>query len=96
MHEGDLERQWNVAIGNIAHLIGADNLEAQGVDGGYTLRDLDQIKVYYRHAADLPAVTKLAQAAFHPDASIRYLQVDICRADLLVEMEGIASHRRSD
>ncbi|BCQ29626.1 hypothetical protein NK8_78160 (plasmid) [Caballeronia sp. NK8] len=96
MHEGDLERQWSVAIGNIAHLIGADNLEAQGVDGGYTLRDLDQIKVYYRHAADLPAVTKLARAAFHPDASIRYLQVDICRADLLVEMEGIASHRRSD
>lgn len=97
MHEGDLARQWDVATANIAHLIGAENLAAQDLNGGYTLRDLDRIKVYYRHAADLPAVTTLAQAAFHPDASIRYLKVDICRADLLVEIEGIASYRhRSD
>lgn len=97
VHEGDVDKQWSVAIGNIAHLIGADNLEAQGVRGAYALSDLDQIKVYYRHAADLPRVMRLAQHAFHPDASIRYLKVDICRADLLVEIEGIASlRRRSD
>ncbi|WP_250517337.1 FkbO/Hyg5 family chorismatase [Caballeronia sp. INDeC2] len=97
VHEGDLQKQCSVAIGNIAHLIGAENLEKPGLRGGYTLRDLDKIKVYYRHSADLPRVMKLAQAAFHPDASIRYLNVQICRADLLVEIEGIASHRhRSD
>lgn len=97
VHEGDLDKQWSVATGNIAHLIGAENLQAQGSRGGYTLRELDQIKVYYRHAADLPRVMKLAQATFHPDASVRYLKVDICRSDLLVEIEGIASHRhRSD
>jgi FkbO/Hyg5 family chorismatase len=97
VHVGDLEKQWSVATGNIAHLIGGESLEKQGVHNGYTLRDLDQIKVYYRHPADLPRVMKLAQTAFHPDASVRYLNVDICRADLLVEIEGIASHRhRSD
>ncbi|WP_250507811.1 FkbO/Hyg5 family chorismatase [Caballeronia sp. GAFFF3] len=94
VHEGDLDKQWHVAIGNIAHLIGIENLEAQNVSGGYTLRDLDQIKVYYRHAADLPRVMKLAQTAFHADANIRYVKADICRADLLVEIEGIASYRR--
>ena len=94
VHEGDLDKQWHVAIGNIAHLIGIENLEAQDVSGGYTLRDLDQIKVYYRHAADLPRVMKLAQTAFHADANIRYVKADICRADLLVEIEGIASYRR--
>ncbi|MFM0325662.1 FkbO/Hyg5 family chorismatase [Caballeronia glebae] len=93
VHEGDLDEQWRVAIGNIAHLIGAENLEAQKVGGGCTLRDLDWIKVYYRHSTDLPRVMKLAQDAFHPNASIRYLRVDICRADLLVEIEGIASYR---
>ncbi|SPB18913.1 endoribonuclease L-PSP [Caballeronia novacaledonica] len=94
VHEGDLDRQWSVATDNIAHLIGAENLEAQGLRSGYTLHDLDQIKVYYRHSADLPRVTKLAQATFDSHASVRYLKVDICRADLLVEIEGIASHRR--
>ncbi|WP_321801612.1 FkbO/Hyg5 family chorismatase [Caballeronia sp. J97] len=94
VHEGDLDAQWRVAIGNIAHLIGAGNLDAQGAIGGYAPRDFDQIKVYYRHAADLPRVTELAHAAFHPDANVRFLKADICRADLLVEIEGIASHRR--
>ncbi|KXU91478.1 hypothetical protein CR51_31940 [Caballeronia megalochromosomata] len=93
VHEGDLDKQWSVATDNIAYLIGVENLQAQGARGGHTLRDLDQIKVYYRHSADLPRVMKLAQTAFHPDASIRYLKADICRADLLVEIEGIVSHR---
>ncbi|SAK62049.1 endoribonuclease L-PSP [Caballeronia fortuita] len=97
MHEGDLDAQWRVATGNIAHLIGADNLRAQGAHDGFALHDLDQIKVYYRHFADLPRVKDLARAAFHRDANIRFLHADICRADLLVEIEGIASHRhRSD
>ncbi|SAL69615.1 endoribonuclease L-PSP [Caballeronia arvi] len=88
MHAGDLHKQWGVAVDNIAHLIGSQH---------YALRDIDQIKVYYRHATDLPSVTKLAKSAFHPDANIRYLKVDICRADLLVEIEGIASRlHRSD
>ncbi|SAK96584.1 endoribonuclease L-PSP [Caballeronia hypogeia] len=93
MHAGDLARQWDVTIGNIAHLIGAENLAAHGATGGYTLHDLDQIKVYYRHAADRLAVESLARAVFHPHACIRYLKVDICRADLLVEIEGVASRR---
>jgi FkbO/Hyg5 family chorismatase len=95
VHEGDLEKQWAVATANIAHLVSAENLVVQGVTDGYTLSDLDQIKVYYRREPDLPSVMKLAQASFHPDAQIRYLKVDICRADLLVEIEGIATHRRT-
>lgn len=93
VHEGDLGKQWEVATGNIAHLVSAENLAAQGVTDGYTLHDLDRIKVYYRREADLPSVMKLSRAAFHPDADIRFLKVDICRADLLVEIEGIATHR---
>jgi chorismate lyase / 3-hydroxybenzoate synthase len=88
VHAGDLHKQWDVAVANIAHLIGTQH---------YALRDLDQIKVYYRRATDLPAVMTLAARAFHADANIRYLKVDVCRADLLVEIEGIATRRlRSD
>lgn len=55
-------------IGNIAHLIGAENLGAQGVEGAYDLRDLDQIKVYYRHADNLPRVMAMARETFDPEA----------------------------
>ncbi len=93
VHAGDFAKQWDVATANIAHLIGADSLASQGMEEGFTLRDLDQIKVYYRHASDLATVKQLAQATFDARADVRFLKVDICRADLFVEMEGIATHR---
>jgi chorismate lyase / 3-hydroxybenzoate synthase len=94
VHAGDLRRQWETTIANVAHLIGAENLAAHDVDDGFTLAALDHIKVYYRHAHDLAAVRRLAQATFAPHASVRFINVDICRDDLLVEIEGIASRAR--
>jgi chorismate lyase / 3-hydroxybenzoate synthase len=93
LHAGDLERQWQVMTGNVAHLISDANLLANGSPGAYTLHDLDCIKVYYRRADDARRVMELSNAAFHREANIRYLNVDICRDDLLVEMEGIARRR---
>ncbi|MDR5821930.1 FkbO/Hyg5 family chorismatase [Caballeronia sp. LZ043] len=95
LHAGDLLKQWEVATDNVAHLVSAGNLAAHGVSDGYTLQDLDQIKVYYRRAEALPQVMQLARAAFHPRAEVRFLNVDICRTDLLVEIEGIARRRGS-
>ncbi|MDR5759545.1 FkbO/Hyg5 family chorismatase [Caballeronia sp. LZ035] len=96
LHAGDLLKQWDVATDNVAHLVSAGNLAAHGVTDGYTLQDLDQIKVYYRRADDLPQVMQLARDTFHPRAEVRFLKVDICRTDLLVEIEGIARHRGSE
>jgi chorismate lyase / 3-hydroxybenzoate synthase len=94
VHIGNLDAQFEVTTGNIAHLISRENVSAQGEAGGFTLADLDQIKVYYRHADDLPRVMQLSRNAFDARASIRFLNVDICRDDLLVEIEGIACARR--
>jgi chorismate lyase / 3-hydroxybenzoate synthase len=93
MHAGNLRLQWQTMTENVAHLIGRENLAANASTGGYTLRDLDQIKLYYRRSDDLPTVKRLAADAFHPAASVEFMKVDICRADLLVEMEGVARAR---
>jgi chorismate lyase / 3-hydroxybenzoate synthase len=93
VHIGNLDAQFEVTLSNIAHLISRENLRAQSEKGGFTLADLDQIKVYYRHADDLPRVMQLSREAFDEHTSIRYLNVDICRDDLLVEIEGIAGAR---
>jgi FkbO/Hyg5 family chorismatase len=91
VHVGDVEAQCHEALANIAYLIGADNFQGHGLSGGCTLHQLDHIKVYVRHASDLEAVRRIAEGAFNPKAEVRYLIVDICRADLLVEIEGWAA-----
>ena len=47
-------------------------------------------KVYLRHAADLPRVqARLDRELLGPDDTVSYLQADICRAELLVEIEAV-------
>ncbi|MDY7086956.1 MAG: FkbO/Hyg5 family chorismatase [Actinomycetota bacterium] len=89
VHEGDLDRQVACALENIDRVVGRDNLAAHGVPGGYSRADLRTVKVYVRHAGDLERVRRLCREAFSPEADIALLTVDICRADLLVEIEGI-------
>jgi chorismate lyase / 3-hydroxybenzoate synthase len=47
-------------------------------------------KVYIRHAADFAAVRQhLERHLVQPGDEVTYLQADLCRADLLVEIEGV-------
>lgn len=47
-------------------------------------------KTYLRHAPDLPAVaTFLNQRLLRPSDVTSYLEADLCRADLLVEIEAV-------
>lgn len=90
-HEGDIVKQTHLALENIGRVIGGSNLWSYELTAGYFLANLDKIKVYVRHAEHLPIVRQICEKAFSPAAEVRYLNVDICRADLLVEIEGIAN-----
>ncbi|MGV9307614.1 FkbO/Hyg5 family chorismatase [Nonomuraea sp. NPDC003727] len=90
VHAGDVEKQCDVTLGNIATVIGRENLLAHGIDDGRTLKDLRFVKVYVRHEEDVPLVAAKCEQAFSDRAEIAYFTVDICRSDLLVEIEGIA------
>lgn len=90
-YEGNLVKQAELALANIAHLISPDNLTAYGIDREVGLRDLNNIKVYVRHREDIPVVRRICTKHFSPFAKIAYLNVDICRSGLLMEIEGIVS-----
>jgi chorismate lyase/3-hydroxybenzoate synthase len=90
IYPDDVVKQCDVALANITHLISSENLRLHGLETGYSLKDLNQIKVYVRNKLDLLRVKRACIQAFHPDADIEYMIVDICRRDLLVEIEGIA------
>ncbi|MFJ3906184.1 FkbO/Hyg5 family chorismatase [Streptomyces sp. NPDC090025] len=89
VHLDDIERQCATTLANIEALIGAENLGGHGLPGGFRLTDLDCVKVYVRDAEHLPAVRARCAEAFRPGADIAYFNVDVCRPDLLVEIEGV-------
>lgn len=87
IHVGDTAAQTRETLANIAALLE----EANRVERGARFA-LDSLacKVYVRRPADLPAIRGQLGPALGADARVIYLQADICRQDLLVEIEATA------
>lgn len=95
VHAGDIEKQCDVTLGNMAKVISRENLLANGIDDGRTLKDLRFVKAYVRREQDVPVVRAKCAEAFSSAAEVVCFTVDICRSDLLVEIEGIAPRTTS-
>jgi len=87
--EGDIKKQCETTIANIDSLISKVNLLSYGINQEYNLKDLDCIKVYIKNNADFEVVKSICEDAFSLSKSIVYLNTDICRKNLLVEIEGL-------
>ena len=75
VHHGDVSRQLDETLANLDQLTGVRRPAA--------------LKVYLRHAEDTPAVAE-ALAGWHGGGiPTLFLQADICREELLVEIEGV-------
>lgn len=95
VHRGDAMAQLRETLANIDAVLAQ---AALGNHGSPTLADLTY-KVYLRnpHDTDMPAAIDdvlRARCGFPPRAL--YLHADICRADLLLEIEASAGHRVED
>ena len=94
-YPGDPERQTEQTIDNIERLIAADNFTAHGLKGaGARLHDLAKIRVYLKRPEDLAKCQAVCQRRFGAVPAI-YAVADICRPELLVEIEGVAFSRYS-
>lgn len=85
MAQGDVAGQLSVTLENIDRLLSA----ARAPDGN---EQLDVVRVYVRDPTDLETIMPAANE-FAPAASITYLRADICRAELLLEIEGVSQTR---
>ena len=91
VHAGDAAAQTREAMANVAAVVDeANRSELQSAPQPYALTALDY-RVYIRHAADFDAVLTELESTVGNNASVVYVQADICRADLLVEIEASAS-----
>ncbi len=86
LHRGDVVAQTRETMINIGALVE----EANHLVGTkrYAVEAL-KLKVYVRSPADLAAIESTLAQILSPSTSVIYLQADVCREDLLVEIEAV-------
>lgn len=90
----DIEKQTERVIDNIGKLISRENFALHGVDGaGASLRDLASVRVYVKHIEDFDKCRAVCERRLAGVPAI-YTVADVCRPELLVEIEGVAFSKR--
>ena len=85
LHAGDAVLQTAETISNLKVLLGEAGLNADDVrNAGRNVL----FKAYLRRPVDIFVVKDALRAAFGASAAVMYLQAEICRPDLLLEVEG--------
>mgnify|MGYP000305358655 FL=1 len=86
-------KQTEQTLTNIEKLIAPENFARHGwADAGATLADLAKIHVYVKHPEDFDKVRQVCERRLGRLPTI-YAVADVCRSDLLVEIEGVAFSR---
>jgi enamine deaminase RidA (YjgF/YER057c/UK114 family) len=80
--------QTEMTIQNILRLISEENIKIDGVSAGQKA-NIQSLRVYVKYKKDIPQVKETCLEYF-PQLPILYVIADICRPELLVEIEGLA------
>jgi enamine deaminase RidA (YjgF/YER057c/UK114 family) len=89
LHHGDVVAQTRECLQNIAAIVAEANRQAPDAD--FRLDTL-AYKVYVRHSENLASVRREMAQFIGGPVSVVFLQADVCRADLLVEIEASGGH----
>ncbi len=90
-HAGDQREQTRETVRNIRALIGAADARLDGQC--YRLEQL-HYKVYVRRAEHQPSIDRELRQQVGAAARVLYLKADICRPDLLLEIEAVGTPER--
>jgi len=89
-YDGDPGAQTDLTLDNIEKLISADNFRRHGVPHvGATLQDLSLVRVYVKRKQDYEIIRQVCERRFGERPTI-YAVADVCRPELLVEIEAVA------
>ncbi len=84
----DISAQTAATLGNIAYLISAENLEKHGIRP-QIMPALRYMRVYLKYAEDFEQAQKII-SNLYPMVPAVYVVSDVCRDELLIEIEGLA------
>lgn len=89
VHIGDVEAQVHETLRNMSALIAAarrDTTESTAA----ALARMTSVRIYIRHASDAGVILSVVEQTCGEDAIIEAAIADVCRPELLVEIEAIA------
>jgi enamine deaminase RidA (YjgF/YER057c/UK114 family) len=93
-HAENCRLQTEQTLENIEKLVSRENFRRHGFDGaGATLENMALARVYLKRAEDYALVRELCVNRLK-NAPVLYIVGDICRPELLVEIEAVAFCRR--
>lgn len=88
LHPYQLNEQINVTLENLDSLLAHVAQQSPDAHGVSPRLSVEVLKVYIRHQTDLPTIRQRIEQAY-PEVPVVYVAADICRADLLLEIDGI-------
>ena len=88
MHVGDIDAQTIETLDNLDALLAAAQVKRG--EAGAPSR-LTSLRVYLVRPDDIAIVRQRLDERYGPLADVEFAQAELCRSDLLVEIEGIAS-----
>lgn len=88
VNDFNIHSQTEVTIRNILELVSESNLKRKKIDLGNSKIHLSQLRVYVKKRSDIPAAKEICKLHF-PGAEGLYVVSDVCRDNLLVEIECI-------
>ena len=86
--QDNVVKQTEITIDNIQRLIAAENLQQKGICSQARVAQLSFLRIYVKHKKDIESVREVTNKYFQGVPSL-FLVADICRNDLLVELEGV-------
>lgn len=90
VHNGDVRGQLQEILRNLQALLTEASRTASTQLPG--VAEASALKVYVRRPDDFPFIEDAVTQALGRSLSVLYLQGDLCRSDLLVEIEGVYAH----
>ena len=92
---GDPIAQAVTTMENIDYLVSPENLSRNGADVAVGAPRYELLRVSVKRREDMAAL-KEYMCDRYPSANLLFLNTDVCRSELLVEIEGIASYGGGD
>lgn len=90
LHDAGLAKQLHITMENIDYLISKENLAISGVSAQRSSQ-LSMLRVYLKEESFVDDAKKLIEE-YKLSIPVSYLWADVCRDELLIEIEGIAMY----
>lgn len=85
-----VSEQTEITLGNISELYSKGNLHAHGLDIEGGLPKFALLRVYIKNSGDCAIALEICRK-YYPDVPVLIVEADVCRKELLVEIEAYAN-----